>query len=96
MNQYGNLPKGRLATLKAKPNVFIGAVKTKKGLTINGVWQRPTKRSGKSGLKLMIRFSDPSPVPARLHFADRALGIVRANARTEWDKAMTLALATAR
>jgi hypothetical protein len=96
VNQYGNLPKGRLATLKAQSNVFIGAVKTKKGETINGVWRRPARRNGKSTLKLMIRFSDPAPVPARLHFADRALDIVRRNGEAEWDKAMAVALATAR
>lgn len=96
VNQYGNLPKGRLATLKAKSNVFIGAVKTKKGATINGVWQRPTNRKGQSALKLLIRFSDPAPVPARLHYGDRALEIVRANWRNEFSKAMTIATSTAR
>jgi hypothetical protein len=40
-NQYGNLPRGTLAALKGRPDVFIGAVKTKRG-TVNGVWQRVT------------------------------------------------------
>jgi hypothetical protein len=96
VNQYGNLPKGRLATLKAKSNVFVGAVKTKKGETINGVWQRPSRRNGKATLKLMIRFSDPLPVPAKLGFADRALDVVRTNFEPEFEKAMAQALATAR
>lgn len=42
LNQYGQLPRGTLASLKGRPDVFIGAVKTASGETINGVWQRPT------------------------------------------------------
>lgn len=41
LNQYGQLSKGVLAKLKARPDIFIGPVKTKKGV-INGVWQRVT------------------------------------------------------
>ncbi len=96
VNQYGNLPKGQLATLKSKPNVFIGAVKTKSGETINGVWRRPARRNGKATLKLLIRFSDPLPVPAKLHFGDRAFAVVRQHGRAEWDKAIATALASAR
>ena len=44
VNQYGNLPRGALAKLKGRPDVFIGTVKTKSGGTINGVWQRPYMR----------------------------------------------------
>jgi hypothetical protein len=40
-NQYGNLPRGTLAALKGRPDVFIGTVKTKRG-PVNGVWQRVT------------------------------------------------------
>jgi len=39
LNKYGNLTRNKLASLKGKPNVFIGPV-TLKGKTINGVWQR--------------------------------------------------------
>jgi hypothetical protein len=42
LNQYGQLTRGSLANLKGRPDVFIGAVKTADGQTINGVWQRPT------------------------------------------------------
>jgi hypothetical protein len=40
-NQYGNLPRGTLASLKGRSDVFIGSVKTKAG-AVNGVWQRVT------------------------------------------------------
>ena len=41
VNQYGNLPRGKLKQLQGKPGIFIGPVKTKAGVVINGVWQRP-------------------------------------------------------
>jgi len=41
LNQYGNLSRARLAQLRARPDVFIGKVKTKRGEVIDGVWQRP-------------------------------------------------------
>jgi hypothetical protein len=40
LNQYGNIPRGKLAALKADPNVFFGPVRLKDGQTINGVWER--------------------------------------------------------
>jgi hypothetical protein len=43
-NQYGNLPRNKLASLKSRPDIFIGPVKTKDGV-INGVWQRITDKS---------------------------------------------------
>lgn len=39
-NAYGQLSRGTLARLKARPDIFIGKVKTKRGI-VNGVWQRP-------------------------------------------------------
>jgi hypothetical protein len=47
LNQYGNLPKSKLASLRSKPGVFIGPVTFKKsGKTINGVWQRSATKRG--------------------------------------------------
>jgi hypothetical protein len=39
LNQYGQLRRGTLAALKARSDIFIGPVKTRKGI-VNGVWQR--------------------------------------------------------
>lgn len=50
LNRYGNIPKGKLAALKADPDVFVGSVTFKKsGETVSGVWRRPDRgtRSGK-------------------------------------------------
>ena len=46
LNKYGNLTRGKLAALKAKPNVFIGRVTFKNGRTVNGVWQRSNHGPG--------------------------------------------------
>ena len=40
VNQFGNLNRTAMATLKARSDVFVGSVKTKSGETISGVWQR--------------------------------------------------------
>lgn len=39
LNAYGNLPARTVARLKARPDVFIGTVQTKKG-PVDGVWRR--------------------------------------------------------
>ena len=100
-NQYGNLPKSTLARLKAKPNVFIGKVQTKKGL-LSGVWQRPAGASrskaqaGRGALKLLIAFENTTPVRKRFDFYGKASNYVRRNAAHEYTAAMRKALATAR
>jgi hypothetical protein len=50
LNRYGQLPKGTIARLKATPDVFIGAVRTKGGGTVNGIWQRPFLRGRDAAL----------------------------------------------
>lgn len=44
LNRYGQLPRGMVAKLKGMPDVFVGAVKTKSGQTVSGIWQRPFLR----------------------------------------------------
>lgn len=107
LNQYGNLTKGKLASLKGKPGVFIGKVTTRGGKVINGVWQRkaPAKvgrgRKGAAkpqvgGLKLLIQFEDTTPVKKRFDFFGRANAYLKANAAREFDAALKRAFATAR
>lgn len=107
LNQYGNLTKGKLASLKGKTSIFIGPITTKAGKTINGVWQRPAapkvgRRRGKAvaapqgHLKLLIQFEDTSQVRKRLPFFERARAYVKANAAREFNVGMRRALATAR
>lgn len=106
LNQYGNLPKAKLASLKAKPNVYIGAITTRAGKTINGVWQRPgaRKAAGKRSstpkqrapLKLLIQFEDTTPVPKRLPFEKRARAYIAKHAADAFNDALRRALATSR
>lgn len=44
LNQYGQLRKGTLAALKNRSDIYIGPIKTKRGI-INGVWQRSAERA---------------------------------------------------
>ncbi len=107
LNQYGNLTRGKMASLKGKRGVFIGAVTTKAGKTINGVWQRPVaakRASGarangaqpRAGLKLLIQFEDTAPVPKRLPFERRARSYIDRHARAAFNDALQRALSTAR
>jgi hypothetical protein len=109
LNAYGNLSRAKLATLKAKPGVFIGAVRLKDGQIVNGVWQRQGvgRGSGKRraavtpkptgcALKLLIRFADARPVTQRLDFKGRAEAVVRAVIEPTFAKAFAAALASAR
>jgi len=108
LNQYGNLPRAKLATLKGKPGIFIGPVTTKAGKVINGVWQRAGAKSGRrgrgpraqakppGGLKLLIQFEDTTPVTKRLDFYGRARKAVARYAAADFGAAMRRALATKR
>lgn len=97
LNQYGNIPKGKLAALRARADVFIGSVETKSG-RVDGVWQRLKAKKGKGGprLKLLIRFGDAIAVKQRLAWGDTAKKIVSATFDREFGRAMAKAIATAR
>lgn len=92
VNRYGNLTRGKLASLKAKSSVTIGAIKTRKGETINGVWQRGKKRE----LSLLIRFEDTTEAPKRLPFEAVARSYVREHAAAAFDRALRRANETRR
>jgi hypothetical protein len=106
LNQYGNLTKGKIQSLKARPNVFVGPVKTRSGRIINGVWQRPTPGKGtrrgahaapvRRPLKLLIQFEDTSQVRKRLPFQERARRYVQRNAGDAFALALRRAMATAK
>ncbi|HIC7208558.1 hypothetical protein [Burkholderia stabilis] len=112
LNQYGNFSQNALQRLEARPDVFVGTVKTKSGESIGGVWQRPTnvkavKRSGKRGvalrgvnksdhLKLLIRFGDAEPVRQHLEFGERAFEVADEHFGREFERAMARAIATAK
>lgn len=107
-NQYGNLPKNLISRLKGRSDIFIGAIKTKNGSVVNGVWQRPMATAplaGRKGLrggnrtdhlKLLIRFTDTQPVKQHLGYRARAQRVVNAHFNAEFSAALAVAMASAR
>lgn len=106
-NAYGNIPKGKIAALKGRPDIFIGEVKTRGGV-IGGVWQRVSAgRSGRRGrrgrvprgsgrLRLLIQFTRPAEVTHRFPYEAIAYKAVLTGFTAEWERAFARALATAR
>jgi len=110
LNAYGQLSKGTLARLKARPDIFIGPIKTAHGV-VNGVWQRSvaegvkvlSKKGRKLGkvnttgkLKLLLRFGDALPVKQRLRFGGTAISLVSRRFNPVFSLALQKALATAK
>lgn len=93
LNKYGNLPRNKLISLKAKDNTFIGELNG-----VNGVFQRKKAKKGRKGKKrlkrspngtrrdrqkqlapkLFIRFGDALPVQPVLRYQDRAQRMAQA------------------
>lgn len=96
LNKYGNLTRGKLASLRGKPNVFIGPIKTRSGKVVNGVWQRPGRGARRTGLKLLIQFEDTTEAPKRLPFERVARQYLDRNTRPAFEAALRRAIATAR
>lgn len=111
LNAYGNIPRNKIASLKGRPDIYIGPIRTKAGRTINGVWQRPArpgsvpvKARGRAAsklvastkLKLLIEFTDPKPVTQRLGYGTRAEATVHQVAPAEVAAALRRAIASAR
>lgn len=112
LNAYGQLPRGIMARMRGRKDVFIGAIQTSHG-RINGVWQRldisksgavRKKRAGRGGLhdkhlgalKLLIRFGDALPVTQHLDYFKRAQQIVNRNFEKEFGRALAKAIASAK
>ncbi|GBQ84142.1 hypothetical protein AA13595_1333 [Gluconacetobacter johannae DSM 13595] len=109
LDQYGQLPKGAIKRLAARPDVFFGTVR---GIT--GFWLRPptldTKGRPKggrrgamnsrlhqnTGLTLLLRVGQNKPVTKRLNFRRRAIDIVERKGADAIRGALQKALATAR
>ena len=105
VNAYGNLPRGKVKALLAKPGVFSGRIETKSGQTVSGIWQRvPPKAAGgrksgaprEGGLRLLVRWSDGAPVHPRFAFQARARALVANNMRAAFASRWARALASAR
>ncbi len=111
LNKYGNLPRNKLSSLKAKDNTFIGELNG-----VNGVFQRKKAKKGRKGKKrlnrspngtrrdrqkqpapkLLIRFGDSLPVQPVLGYQDRALRMAQALLPQEISRAISEAMRTAK
>jgi hypothetical protein len=100
-NAYGNLPRGRVGSFKGKKNVFTGAVRTKSGKVIVGIWQRPNaprtgRKSSKRGtvarargpLKLLVDFAPNEEVRQHWGYFDRARQVVERCYRDAFERAV--------
>lgn len=96
LDKYGQLTRATMARLKARPDIFIGPIKTEHG-SINGVWQRIKPMRGKPGqLKLLIRFGDALPVNKSLGYGTRAKSVVDRGFNAAFGAAIDKAMASAR
>jgi hypothetical protein len=94
LNSYGNIPFGKIQSLKGGGNVFTGTIKTKSGNKIGGVFERLHGIKGGQRLKILVRFSDPHPVKEIFEFEQRATEYVEKNVEDVWQQSILRALAT--
>lgn len=87
LNQYGNLPRGKIKQLLARKDVFSGKVHG-----VPGIWQR-LKRGG---VKLVVRYEPSQQKRAQFHFPDLVRKSVEKNFGRHFDEALRKAIATAR
>jgi hypothetical protein len=104
VNASGDIPKGAIKRLLAKPGVFLATIDG-----VSGLWQRMDARKGRGRraktaaasarphkLKLLIAFTRPKPVKTRLDYRSRAAQVVAAHTDEEFSVAMRRALSTLR
>ena len=86
LNAYGNIPKGQLAKLKGKPNIFVASVNG-----IGGFYQRlPGDK-----LKLLVRFTPQATYKPRFGYHALVEATVTRNRTAVLRSALTNALRTA-
>ncbi|MBI6191823.1 hypothetical protein [Providencia rettgeri] len=111
LNKYGNLPRNKLSSLKAKDNTFIGELSG-----VNGIFQRKKAKKGRKGKKrlkrspngtrrdrqiqpapkLLIRFGDELPVQPVLGYQDRAQRMAQTLLPLEISRALEEAMRSAK
>ena len=68
LNQYGNIPKRKgtpegMVNLISNDRQFVGAIKTRRGEELFGLFERPRRRKGKAGSRSRQRsVSPPQPI----------------------------------
>ncbi|MEP1934959.1 MAG: hypothetical protein ABJJ37_27105 [Roseibium sp.] len=87
LNKYGNMPKGAIKRLLARPDVFSGRVNG-----VGGIWQRPKGR--RKALKLLVAFKQKATYRPRLRFQSSALKTTKARIGLNWRRSFSHALKT--
>lgn len=90
-NKYGNMPRGTLRRLLARPDTFSGKVRG-----VGGIWQRKRGRLGKNKVKLLIAYESSARYQRRLPFSKAGERRADQVFPVEFARAMTRALATSR
>lgn len=84
LDQYGNIPRFTIGRLTKRKDVFIGEIKTKKGM-VKGVFQRAkqpknarkSKNTNTTGkIKILMRFVDPHVATQEIKYMERAKSVV--------------------
>lgn len=88
-NKYGNMPKGAVPKMLARPDTFSGAPTGRPGA--GGIYQRT-----KSGLRLMVSYASSAGYEARLRFLETAKKTAAARLAVNVERAMREAIRTAR
>lgn len=94
LNQYGNIPFGKVKSLKGRADVFSGTITLKSGLRIGGVFQRLKAKGSGQRLKILVRFTDPLVVHQHLDYFKRATKIVERNFDAVMTQNLNYAVAT--
>ncbi|MBO6759327.1 MAG: hypothetical protein JJ902_23595 [Roseibium sp.] len=89
LNKYGNMSRGAIKRLLAKPNVFSGEVNG-----VAGIWQRPGRRGGR--LKLLVAYEPKATYRPQLRFGRDAFRTARRRLVPNMRDAMVRAIATAK
>ena len=92
LNQYGNIPYKKIASLRAGGNVFVGTIKTKAGAKIGGVFERLKGKGDTQRLKILVRFTDPWNVKQHFDFEQRAIDTIEREVQDAMEQALLKAL----
>lgn len=108
LNKYGNLPRNKMAQLKAKDDVFVGEVGKARGVFKRYKYKKVKKRAKRSPNgtrrervkqrkpKLLIQYGDALPVKQHLNYFDRANKMAAALMPSALSKAISDAMKTAK
>lgn len=87
LNQYGNMPKGKIKQLLARADVFSGTVRG-----IPGIWQRTKGR----GAKLLVLYEPRATYRPRLNFYGVGRAVIDARLLPNFEQSLKDAIASAR